>query len=186
MKRRIAASFLVWLAAVAFVASIAWLAIDTAGRQVTSAQAAAPLPTDGQTPTRTPSAESTMKAVVKHKKAATHPATPSATTTTTRPAPPPVTASPVSSTYASNVGRVRVVCTGATISLQGGYAQPASGWALRIQEQSSNRIVISFYSPGHMSLTLAADCSQGQPRFYAHKVNPRSPHPNPTGTPTNR
>ena len=45
MKARIAASVMLWMAAVASVAMIAWLAIDAAGHQVTATPVAASLPT---------------------------------------------------------------------------------------------------------------------------------------------
>jgi hypothetical protein len=185
VKGRIAASLGVWLLAVAFVASIAWLAIDTAGQQVTSAQAAVPLPTDGQTPTATATPAGVATKVAKRKKPARHRPAPTTTTVpvlTTAPATPGAT--PVSSTYSSNVGRVRVVCTGTQITLNGGYAQPASGWSLRVVTQQQSRIVIAFYASGHQTLMLAADCVQGQPRFYLHKDAPRTPWtPNPSSTP---
>jgi hypothetical protein len=184
VKGRIAASFAAWLVAVAFVASIAWLAIDTAGQQVTAAQAAVPLPTNTRTARPTPDAATATTKAAKHKKASKKP-TPTATLVPTITAGPPSPgAGPISNSFSSEVGRIRLTCTGSAISLDGGYAQPASGWSLKIAVRQSARIVFDFFASGRQGVAVAADCVKGEPRFYTHRLSPHSPpnHPNPSAS----
>ena len=192
MRTRILASVTLWLVAVASVAAIAWLAIDAAGRQVTSVQVAASLPSAGSgTPTQTPSAGSTTDGGGAPASASptTIPATPAKTQVKKgAPASTPTSASTssgapsvarsgpvVAGSYTTAAGRVRVTCRGRTITLDGGYAQPAPGWSVRVQSGGPMQVQVVFELGDQQALLVVGVCADGRPQFDQDRIEAGSP-----------
>jgi hypothetical protein len=191
VRTRILASVTLWLFAVTSIAAIAWLAIDAAGRQVTSSPIAASLPGHTSTPTRstgtssatgkpTPTGSTRVtRAVVK---ATTHPAasgrkpTPSPTPSRpkSRPGPPPPPPA-VADTYTTSGGRVRVVCHGPMVTLNGGYAQPAPGWSVRVASGGPVQVQVVFEQADDQALLVLATCADGHPQFDQNRIEAGSP-----------
>jgi hypothetical protein len=172
VRKRILIVVIGWLAAVLSIAAIASLAIDTAGRQVIAAPIAAPYPTasapTATATTRGPSpgpttsepnltARPNSTRTASSKRPRTHPI---AATKAPKPSPTPVV-----STYSTIAGRVRVGCTGARITLAGGYIQPASGWAVSIRDDGSERVKVRFERYRRRDLIVVAVCASGGPQF---------------------
>jgi hypothetical protein len=179
------ASFFIWLLAVVSVAGIAWLAIGTAGRQVTADPISAPVPTEFPP---TPEASGTTRPAATRTRSTTSPARPSPRGSTHAPstgrvahrASPRPRSTPVTSTYSTAAGRLRVRCEGRWITLDGGYAQPAPGWGVTVQSGGPDRIQVTFASDQTPPLSVVAVCGQGRPRF--REETPQSPRPTGSGT----
>jgi hypothetical protein len=186
MKGRVFASVLVWLAAVASVAGIASVAIDTAGRQVTSDHLAAPLPSDfpatsnaADEPTDAPSSSAVDATVSPSPTTSSHPQrTPVTPSTTPSAAPSQPAVQPGTGTYSTTAGRVRAHCDGQDITLDGGFAQPAPGWTVRVASGGPDEVQVLFEMHGKALLVLSA-CEDGSPRFEQDRIeayNPSPPH----------
>lgn len=85
--------------------------------------------------------------------------------------PPRVTQLPVSSTYSTRGGRVRVLCAGSRITLDGGYAQPAANWAVTVHSTGPQRVVVVFDPGGPFALQVVATCVDGGPRFERSRID---------------
>ena len=136
-----------WLLAVASVALIAWIAIDTAGRQVTALAVTAPLPSPSG------SGSSTGAAVP----------------------PSPVRSAGTSAISAqqspshlgiinTDGGRVRAQCTKQGPTLDGGYARPESGWTVRVLTRDT-RLWVEFGSE-QRAISVLTQCANGRPQFH--------------------
>jgi hypothetical protein len=190
VRTRILASVTLWLFAVTSIAAIAWLAIDAAGRQVTSSPIAAslpgqtatsghstgtssatgkPTPTSSTRPTRAAVKVTTRPAAAKSKQAPSPtPSHPSA-----RPGPPAA----VADTYSTSGGRVRVVCYGVMVTLNGGYAQPAPGWSVRVASGGPVQVQVVFELADDQALLVLATCANGRPQFDQNRIEAGSPPP---------
>ncbi len=168
----------IWLAAVAGVSVTAWLAIDRAGREVTSATVSALLPasigtaTSGTTsdqgasstdPTTKPPASKTPK-----------PSTSKASTVAPSPSPSPastntgsVAATPVRDRTVTVVGgQVSVRCIGSALTLR--IAQPDNGWRVELDRSDSGDVQVTFKSgdgAASQETQVTATCSAGTPVF---------------------
>ena len=175
MKRQVLGPLLLWVAAVTVVAAIASLAIGTAGRQVTAGPVAAPLIRDlapasfQATPTVSPTPRPRPRpnrSPERRPKPAPRPA----------PSPSATPAVPVTSTFTTMGGRLRVRCNEALIALKGGYAQPAAGWRVIVRESGPDEVRVVFDSGGRFGLQVVATCVDGGPRFDRVRVVTRSGH----------
>jgi len=82
----------------------------------------------------------------------------------------------VASTYATEAGRVRVRCDGARITLAGGFAQPATGWAVRVRSGGPDQVRVRFarFDPaGWRTLLVVAVCVDQHPSFEQTWVDAR-------------
>lgn len=172
----------IWLVAVAGVSATAWLAIDRAGREVTSASisalppvltsTASPTTTSDQgasgTPTTQPSASTTAK--------------PSASRTSTvarSPSPPSnsqtgsASSTPVRDRTVTVVGgQVSVRCTGTALTLR--IAQPDNGWRVELDRSDSGDVQVTFKNgDGEASgeTQVTAVCTAGTPVFTVENKN---------------
>jgi hypothetical protein len=165
---------MLWLAAVTSVAGIARLAIDTAGRQVTSTPIAAPLPSEIPVePSEFPSASSAKLVptnTATHRPAQTNRPKTLRGLASQSVVSPEHTVTAVASTYTTMAGRVRAGCEGDKISLDGGYAQPAPGWAIRVASGGPRRVQVIFYVPPEWGLLVIAGCLDGRPRFDQRRI----------------
>ncbi len=178
MRTRILASVTLWLVAVASIAAIAWLAIDAAGRQVTAGPVSASL---ASTAGGSKHADSTGGRA----SSAGRPASTSRASTprTSRPATPSAPASPtgrarnpVPGTYATAGGRIGVICRGRSVTLDGGYAQPASGWSVRVASGGPQQVQVVFELNDDQALLVLADCAaDGRPQFDQDRIEAGSP-----------
>lgn len=166
----------IWLGAVVAVATAAWFAIESAGRQVTGG-------------TSTPSPVAVVDQVGATSPVATTGASPSAAGTTSTPATSGAPATTrgrrpgprsIPGVYSTDGGRVRVSCLGPAVSLNGGYAAPASGWFLAVTSRGPERVTVAFWpqasgdqdawrSPG---ILVKAYCDNGWPKFRESPVVP--------------
>jgi hypothetical protein len=192
VRTRVLASITLWLVAVTSIAAIAWLAIDAAGRQVTSSPIAASVITTGpatKRPTATPTGRPTTTAA----RPSTRPAAkittaPADGTTNAEPSGTPehpkhhlgTTPAAVAGTYSTVGGRVRVVCRGPAITLDGGYAQPASGWSIRVATGGPLQVQVVFELDDDQALLVSALCIDGKPQFDQHRIEAGSPPQGPT------
>jgi hypothetical protein len=190
-RTRVLGGFVLWMAAVASVAAIAWLAIDTAGRQVTSSPVAARLPTlISALPDAVESSTGSPSAT----------ASPQVTATglpTDRVRSSPRTSTAIrtrshrsaagngrgngdshSGIYPTVGGRIRVNCEGHSITLDGGYAQPAPGWVVNVLSSGPDQVQVVFALPGRQALLVTAACPDGHPQFATEQLQ-GSPPPMP-------
>jgi hypothetical protein len=187
LKTRILASITLWLAAVASVAGIAWLAIDTAGHQVTAVSISAPITPDFPDQTTAPAVPSPSSAgpsaTAKPSPGRSRPSPRSTRTASGQiksagsgsGAQPTATA--VAGTYSTYGGRIRVSCSGAQITLDGGYAQPAPGWSVRVRFGGPDQVKVLFEFRDKRTLVVVAVCAGGRPQFDQYRVDGGS-HPN--------
>lgn len=131
MSRRTLVGALVWLAAVAIVAGVSWVAIDSAGRQVTSADSGV-LP--GAGPSGTARASAT----------ATGSASPSATYKG-RPA-----------TRTTDAGSVSVLCRDGLVVRW--WAQPVRGWQVKEKSSSRDEVEVEFTGSGGSEVKVKGRC----------------------------
>jgi hypothetical protein len=169
VKGRVLASIVVWLAAVASVAGIASVAIDTAGRQVTSGAPNQVLPTDfpptsdaAADPTLSPSADPTSTATSTPSHSPQH--STSKPHKTSDGGSSQSSTQPVTSTYATLAGRVRASCKGVDITLEHGFAQPAPGWSMDMDSDGPDQIQVVFETRSH-ALLVVARCVNSSPQF---------------------
>ena len=172
LRTRFLAVLVGWLVAVASVAAIASFAINTAGRQVTAGPVSAPrplslAPTTAPAITQKTTETSTSRPRPKHKPKVSRQAEPIEEKTHTGGVAKSTTATPapLSSTYSTIGGRVRVGCSGRRITLDGGYVQPESGWAVTVQSSGPDVVQVLFTQEGRRSLKVVAICLEGRPRF---------------------
>ena len=178
----------IWLVAVAGVSAAAWLAIDRAGRDITTATVStltAPLdtptresqprntaatPTPSATPTSTPDAIPTATPdAIPSPSVAPPPATPRPAATPepripARTAPPDTI--PQDKTISVNGGLVSARCTGATIALR--IAQPENDWRVQVDASGGQQIAVSFQTGQEDAVTqtqVTAVCENGAPTF---------------------
>jgi hypothetical protein len=186
----------IWLVAVAGVSATAWLAIDRAGRDLTSTSAnslaPAPLitPTLGPGPTKAtalpgPSATTKPAPTPKPSPTRTHRSTPPPVATPTPVAMPRVFPTPRTSprdqsspspkptaqdrTLAVTGGIVAVRCTGAVIALR--VAQPDNQWRVLVDTSQPGQILVTFTSgeeeDQHKTQVMSV-CTNGTPAFSSN------------------
>ena len=175
MRIRILGTLLVWLGAVVSIAAIAWFAIDAAGRQVIDDPVAARLTAVAATATT-----SAAPVIGSKPTNAARPSAPSnsgANSSQIRPSAAPTSVSKeltitqenslvsAESTYSTVAGRVRVRCDGARITLDGGYAQPATGWTVRVRDSGPDQVRVRFDRSREQTLFVLARCEDGRPAF---------------------
>jgi hypothetical protein len=181
LKTRILASITLWFAAVASVAGIAWLAIDTAGRQVTAVPISAPMATDLTGPPTPSAAQSpSSSATSASPKSSSTRSSPRSrpSRTASKPAKNSGSASTptwVTGTYSTTAGRLRVSCQAAQITLDGGYAQPAPGWSVRVQSGGPQRVQVLFELRDKQAVLVLAVCADGRPQFDQDRIEAGSP-----------
>ncbi|HZX99511.1 MAG TPA: hypothetical protein VFE92_08495 [Dermatophilaceae bacterium] len=179
----------IWLVAVAGVSATAWLAIDRAGRDITTASVstlsaplntptrdseprstATPTPTPSATPTPTPDAFPTAtpdafpSPSVAPAPATPRPAASPTPTITARRAPPAPT--PQDKTISVTGGLVSARCTGATIALR--IAQPQNDWRVQVDASGGQQIAVSFQTgedDSARNTQVTAVCQNGAPTF---------------------
>jgi hypothetical protein len=175
VRIRILGTLLVWLGAVVSIAAIAWFAIDAAGRQViddpvatrltgvaaTATTSAAPTTSSKPTNTARPSASSNSGANLSQIRPSAAPTSVSKELTITQ----ENSLVSAESTYSTVAGRVRVRCDGARITLDGGYAQPATGWTVRVRDGGPDQVRVRFDRGREQTLFVLARCEDGRPAF---------------------
>ncbi|HSF27226.1 MAG TPA: hypothetical protein VLC50_06885 [Actinomycetes bacterium] len=157
--RRRAMLVAIWLLAIAVGASLAWVAVDRAGRAVLDpSTAAGALPV----PTASPSAPSSITPLP----TATPPVPrrPSVTPdpSTTRASQP----GPVARTQLTDGGTVAVTCRGGAAELS--YATPRAGWLVELRDRGPREVRVRFERAGsgkHSHIDVRASCSEGSPAF---------------------
>jgi len=199
MRVRVVASVTLWLAAVTSIAAIAWLAIDAAGRQVTASSNLASLsaarsaaaasgaassgpgssgaagssgsadPTSGASGSASPSPDPAATAPDD-----TAPNDPKQKTSVVKTTVDPGD-SAVSGIYSTTGGRIRVECQGSRITLDGGYAQPATGWSVRVQSGGPHEVEVIFDLRDQQALLVTSSCSNGRPHFDQDRIEAGSP-----------
>lgn len=170
----------IWVVAVAGVSVTAWLAIDRAGREVTSASVSA-LPaasigtaTSATTsdqgasstgPTTKPSASTTPKP--SPSKSSTVAPSPSSSPSPANTHTGSVTSTPVRDRTVTVVGgQVSVRCIGSDLTLR--IAQPDNGWRVELDSSESRDVQVTFKGgDGEASheTQVTATCSAGTPVF---------------------
>jgi hypothetical protein len=183
---------LLWVMGVVLVASLSWVAINSAGREVldTTVTVADPRTGGGSSPlaaaTPTPSTVTSLAPPSSISKpdppasggrkpggAISAPAatdTPSGSRPSTppahpsEPAPPPSTpaVSPAADTVATSGGVVWLECTGPTIT--DWLVQPNTGWSAGYAMRGSGELDVRF-ARKDTNIEVAGTCSQGQPHF---------------------
>jgi hypothetical protein len=171
VRKSVMIGFGLWLLAVATVAAIASLAIDTAGRQVTAVADTGPLPDVGgsQEPTASTPASTTPGGT--SKPSATRPKS----TSTQRPA--------VQGHFGiliTDGGRVRARCADRQVTLDGGFARPEPGWKVRVLARDNHLWVI--FGSRVRAIAVLAHCSGGRPVFRQHSETFASRTPSPPAT----
>lgn len=167
---------LIWVTAVAGVSVAAWVAIDRAGRDMTTGLVNSMSPLNVGTPTATtePGAPKTV----------TQTPTPSAKPTTKALVPAPVGKSPAPQkpssptlrapvvptsqdrTFSATGGQVSVRCTGNVIQLR--IAQPDNGWRVQVENAGPDQIEVAFGTGDeerHGGTKVTAVCVGGTPVF---------------------
>jgi hypothetical protein len=188
VRRSVTIGFGLWLVAVVTVALVASVAIQTAGRQVTSVQITAALPETSSSPSLDP--EEVGEVVVIDsppvRVSSAPSASPPADSAGARPTAKPPGAGPRSpfafGTFDTDGGRLRVRCSGDTVSLDGGYVRPEPGWAGRVDVPGSTMIVALFWSRAQV-ITVAARCRGGRPAFTQQILLMRNGAPPPPAAP---
>jgi hypothetical protein len=184
----------IWLVAVAGVSATAWVAIDRAGRDLTSASVASLAPAPLNTPTR----GAAPKTRAKPKPTATA-TTPSALATTPSPTPdpapahtapataqpvatppqshtrapeapaqpsPPAQPTPQDQSISVNGGLITVRCTGNVIALR--VAQPDNQWRVLVDTSQQGQISVTFTGgeeEDQQKTQVTAVCTNGAPAF---------------------
>lgn len=173
----------IWLAAVAGVSATAWLAIDRAGQEVTSAGVSAlpPASISSATPTATDQVTSSTDPTAKPSASKTpNPSTSKASTIAPSPSPASTHTGSASSTPVRDRtvtvvgGQVSVRCIGADLTLR--IAQPDNGWRVELDRSDSGDVQVTFKGgDGEASgeTQVTATCSSGTPVFTVdHKSSP--------------
>lgn len=154
MRKSVMIGFGLWLLAVASVAAIAWLAIDTAGRQVTSVAVTAAMPGSGGSakPSNPPVAapdRSRTSSPASQPRRSTRSQYPSGRAQ--------------AGTFATDGGSVHAACTSQRATLNGGYARPEPGWTVSVVSRDRNLRVV--FSSASRAITILATCDHGRPAF---------------------
>ena len=175
MRIRILGPVLVWLTAVVSVAAIAWFAINAAGEQVIANPIAPSLVGAPIVPTDPGEVETAAASPTVGRPTGTSKSIPKSTLS--RPSVTPTPGSSelaitqehalvaVESTYSTEAGRVRVRCNGAQITLDGGYAQPVTGWSVQVRDGGPDQVRVRFDQSGQRALLIVATCVDRRPRF---------------------
>lgn len=174
---------LVWLASVAGVSAVAWVAIDRSGRDITTASVPLPRVRDGPGVSSAPQSVAATTGVASRPQAGPQSSPwPSASTTTLSPASttshePPSAAEPLPSGAPSTAtaqdrtvtvpgGQVSVRCVGDVLTLR--VAQPDNGWRAVVDRSDRSEIEVNFGrgsgdtgSKTHVRVT----CAGGGPVF---------------------
>lgn len=152
-----------WIGVVIAGSALTWLAIDSAGQQVTSSSsftATTPTPSPTQRPDETPTT-----APAKPKRTPTRSSSPvppqTRYTWTPRPTPPPPLRSETR-TWTGTAGSLTVSCTGGTVRFLA--ASPNNGWQVERGDLSGDSIEVKFSRTG-TQLQVQASCVQGVPAF---------------------
>ena len=173
----------IWVVAVAGVSATAWVAIDRAGRDLTSSSLTTlpPVPLltpalggeQGPTapnPRRSPTTKpSGPQASATSTTIATGPAgTPRAVPTPAAVPRPVATQQPTAQGRSINVngGLVSAACTGATITLR--IAQPDNDWRVHVDMTDGRQIVVTFHTgeeDQQSGTQVSAVCTNGTPAF---------------------
>ncbi len=181
-----------WVTVVGATSAVAWVAIDRAGREVLTATSdarvvpgavttgaphtprpartqaapttAATSPTSGRTETttapRTTTSSRTRSSTTSTPAAPTSSATRPRTTTTSSPPKPAA----VDRSVRVEGGQVGVRCVGQTAALR--FAQPADGWAVRVDDNGPEHVKVTFRSSGdRREIEVESQCSGGTPVF---------------------
>ena len=181
MRIRFLGALLVWLGAVVVVAVVASFAINAAGRQVIADPIApslvgAPLATTASDEIRTvPPSPTSSPRSAPSKSPAKSTRLRRSVTPTTGSSEPAITQEhtrvAVESTYSTDAGRVRVRCDGSRVTLNGGYAQPATGWSVRIRDAGPDQVRVRFARDGEPSLVVVAICVDERPMFDQFRLD---------------
>ena len=87
--------------------------------------------------------------------------------------------------YSLRAGRIRAGCLDGRIGLQGGYAQPASGWSVRVLRSTTPtdlRVLFSSTARPTDGVIVHGYC-RGAPVFEQHRVDPTRRRPAPQWQP---
>ncbi|MGN6612030.1 MAG: hypothetical protein ACTHLJ_09660 [Angustibacter sp.] len=193
MKRRaLVAAVAGWVTVVGATSAVAWVAIDRAGREVLTATSdarvvpgavttgaphtprpprtqAAPTTTAASPTSRPSSTTSAPRATTSTRTHRTTTAPPAPTSSTTRPRTTTTTSTParpaaVDRTVRVEGGQVGVRCVGQTASLR--FAQPADGWAVRVEDNGPEHVKVTFRSSSdRREIEVESQCSDGTPAF---------------------
>lgn len=175
---RAAGGLVVWGCCVAGVATGSWVAIDSAGRQVSLAPVvdsddpSPMIPTGSGGPTSpaagtaiggaatAPVRPTESNSAGRPTGAASGSTAPSTTPTRTASAPPPP--APIVDSVHTRGGVVELECTGAAVS---GYnAQPADGWTGHVKQTGTSTIEADFHR-GSTEIEVRGSCTSGAPKF---------------------
>ena len=170
---------LIWLAAVAGVSVAAWVAIDRAGRDMTTGglvNSMSPLnvdtPSVTSAPGRAETSTQTPKPSAKPTSKAPEPTPASKSPVPQEPSSPvlpaPVAMAPQDRTFSATGGQVSVRCIGERIQLR--IAQPENEWRVQVEKTGPSEVEVVF-RPGdeeHRGGTkVTAVCVGGTPVFKA-------------------
>ncbi|MGN6299554.1 MAG: hypothetical protein ACTHN8_00490 [Angustibacter sp.] len=191
-RRALVAAVAGWVTVVGATSAVAWVAIDRAGREVLTATSdarvdpgavttgaphtprpahaqaapttAATSPTSGHSTSST--STSASRTTTTHSRTST--TRPPASTTTSRPRTTTTSTAPRPSAVDRAVrvegGQVGVRCVGQTASLR--FAQPADGWAVRVEDDGPEHVKVTFRSSGdRREIEVESECSGGTPVF---------------------
>ena len=173
---------LAWLAVVVAVAGLTWQVIDSAGRDVLTAddpplsatgstsdgstRSARPSPREDQSPSRSPRPSDPGSPGTVPTDPTTTPSTePSSPRPSPSSTPPPQPAQAQVRSWQGSAGSVSASCTGASIALQS--ATPYDGWTVEVDDRGPGRVRVEFTSGGEdeRETEVEAVCSGGAPRF---------------------
>lgn len=152
---------LVWLAVVAGAASIAWFAIDQAGRAVTDSDSGKSVLGPGSLATLlpiTPASTTPAPSRTPHSTPSRTPGRPST------PTPASPTAPATERLWTGTAGTVSASCNGTALRLLG--ASPADGW--RVDRDSPATVL---FERASTEVRVRMWCSAGVPVFYASVTN---------------
>jgi hypothetical protein len=171
-RRRVVGLVAAWVAVVALASSLAWFAIERAGREVLTGPSVA-LDVDGGTTAEPAVTTSSTPTARPTPKPASKPSSSSGSSGSSgsRPGGPSSSRPQQVSVDRSVVvtgGAVGVRCTGSTAKLR--YAQPAAGYTVTVKDNGPQRVEVEFTNPSR-GTRVRAECSAGAPQFSS---DPRS------------
>jgi hypothetical protein len=180
---------LIWLLGVVLVASVSWVAINSAGRQVADnvnlaagdpwaggtpgdslTPTSAPTPSSASTrppdpsgsPTGHGTAQSTTSGPVHSATGSTRASQSSVSPSTSPSTTRPTGPAPVSATQQTNGGSVWMECTGQTVT--NSLALPNDGWSATRSQRTPSDLTVRF-SRSTTRIDVAGSCVAGQPHF---------------------
>lgn len=161
-----------WVAVVALASSLAWFAIERAGREVLAGPSVGLSVDDGGSSTAAPGVTTTSEPTP-GPTSSSRPANGAGGQTSSgskTPGGTPTRPAQVSVDRSVQVtgGSVGVRCTGPTARLR--YAQPTSGYTVSVKDTGPQRVEVEFTSPAR-GTRVRAECSGGTPEFTS---DPRS------------